>query len=107
MKKLLALVLLATVASACDIAMGQFRSTETAEWHKTYTLNATGRVEIHNTNGKIVVEPSDGTTVDVRAVKKARGSSPEAAKAALERISFAEDTAADHVRIETKLPKKD
>jgi len=102
-RMLAASVFAASIASTgCDIVTAEFRSTETAEWHKTYTLNATGRVEIHNTNGKIVVEPSGGATVDVRAVKKARASSPEAAKAALERITFTEDVAADHVRIDTK-----
>ena len=83
---------LATLASAgCDIVTADLRSEETAAWHKTYTLDANGRVEIGNVNGKITSSHRSGNTVDVDAVKKARGATPEAAKAALERATIAED----------------
>src|SRR4051812_16609465 len=97
-------VLAAAVALAgCDIVTAEFRSEETATWHKAYTLDAKGRVEIHNINGKIEVEPSAGNAVEVDAVKKARGASPEAAKAALERVTFAEDVTPGRIRIDTKI----
>jgi len=105
MKRLIALLLFATVATGCDIVTADFRSTETAEWHKTYTLEANGRVEINNVNG--VVEPSAGNTVDVTAVKKARGASPEAAKKALERVTIAEDVSSGRIRIDTKTAKSE
>jgi len=99
-------VLLGAVLSAgCDIAMGELNTQETAEWRKNYPLDATGRVEITNVNGKIVVEPSAGNTVDVVAVKKARGASPEAAKAALERVTFAENVSSSLVRIDTRIAR--
>src|SRR5436190_13241635 len=82
---------LAGFLAACDIVTADLRSEETAQWHKTYQLEANGRLELNNVNGKIVIEPSTGNTVDVSALKKARGASPEAAKAALERASIVED----------------
>lgn len=100
---LLVLPLLAGCLAGCDIVTADLRSEETAQWHKTYELEASGRLEIHNVNGKIVVEPSTGNTVDVSAVKKARGASPEAAKAALERASIVEDVSSGRIRIDTKM----
>ena len=99
----LLLPLLLGPLAACDIVTADLRSEETAEWHKTYQLDASGRLEINNVNGKIEVEPSTGTTVDVRAVKKARGASPEAAKASLERVTIVEDTSSSRIRIDTKM----
>jgi len=99
---------LAVLASAgCDIVTADLRSQETSEWHKTYTLDATGRVEIGNVNGKITVEPGSGNTVDVVAVKKAKGATPEAAKAALERATIAEEASSSLVKIETKIAKNE
>jgi DUF4097 and DUF4098 domain-containing protein YvlB len=96
--------LLAAVASAgCDIVTADLRSEETAQWHKTYQLDAGGRVEITNVNGKIDVEPSAGNIVDVSAVKKARGASPEAAKAALDRASITPERSTSRVRVETRM----
>lgn len=99
-------VLFALVAAAgCDIITADLKSEETAQWHKTYELAPNGRVEIGNVNGKIDVEPSTGNTVDVTAIKKARGASPEAAKASLERATITEDVAPDHVKIDTKIAR--
>ena len=100
---LLVLPLLAVGLAGCDIVTADLRSEETAQWHKTYQLDANGRLEINNVNGKIVVEPSAGNTVDVSALKKARGASPEAAKAALERASIVEDVSSGRIRIDTKM----
>jgi DUF4097 and DUF4098 domain-containing protein YvlB len=96
-------VLAASVAFAgCDIVTADFRSEETAQWHKTYQLDPNGRVEISNVNGKIDVEPSTGNTVDVTATKKARGASSESAKAALERATILDDVSGGRIRVETK-----
>src|SRR5437870_4922081 len=99
----LVLPLLLGSLAACDIVTADLRSEETAQWHKTYQLDANGRVEITNVNGKIDVQPSSGNTVDVTAVKKARGATPDAAKAALERASIVEDVSSGRIRIETKV----
>src|SRR4051794_9441467 len=108
MKKWIAACLFAAAlapAAGCDIVTADLRAEETAPWHKTYQLDAKGRVEIHNINGKIVVEPSTGSVVEVDATRKARGASPEAAKAALERVSIVEDISSSRVRLDTKVTK--
>lgn len=101
-----ALLLPILIASTgCDIVTADLRSEETAEWRKTYQLSPTGRVEISNVNGKIDVQPGEGNTVEIVALKKAKGASPEAAKAALERISIEETASADQVKVDTKLAR--
>jgi len=99
-----ALVLPILLASAgCDIVTAEFRSEETAEWRKSYPLGASGSLDISNINGKIDVQPADGDTVQVIAIKKAKGPSSEAAKAALERIQIVDEASAGRVKIETKI----
>lgn len=101
-------VLAAAIATAgCDIVTADLRAEESAQWHKSYTLAPTGHVEIHNVNGKIAVEPSTGSAVEIDAVKKARGASPEAAKAALERVTFSEDVSGGNIRIDTKIARSE
>jgi len=97
----------AIASTGCDIVTAHYRSEETAQFHKTYQLDAGGRVEIGNVNGKIEVEPSSGNTVDVTAIRKGRGASPEAAKAALERVTIAEDVSSSHVKLDTKIAHSD
>jgi putative adhesin len=89
-------------AGGCDIAMADLKSKESAEWHKTYQLQAGGTVEIANVNGRIAVEPSSGQTVDIVAMKTARAASPEGARDALSRTEIREDVSPTRVRIETK-----
>lgn len=98
----LALLPLLATSAACDLMTAGMRGQATAEWHKTYQIAANGRVDIDNTNGKIEVEPSTGTTVDVVAIKKVRGADDNAAKAALNNITIAEDVSPSHVKIQTK-----
>jgi len=101
-------LLAATVAIAgCDLITANLRAEQTAQWQKSYPIAAHGTVDIENVNGKIEVEPSSGATIEVTAVKKARGASDEAAKAALDRVTIAEDVAGDHVKLEAKFPKGD
>ena len=95
----------AVLSAGCDLAMSELNTEETAEWRKSYPLDAGGRVEIINVNGKIVVEPSTGNTVDVVALKKGRGATPEAAKAALARVTFGENVSASLVKIDTKIAR--
>lgn len=93
------------VAAGCDIAMADLKARETAEWRKSYQLQPGGRVEISNVNGRITVEPSGSDAVEIIAEKKARGASPEAAKAALERVEIREESSASSIRVETKVPR--
>lgn len=102
---MLPLLLGAIASSGCDIVTADLRSEESTDWHKTYQLEAGGRLEISNVNGKIDVEASAGNTVEVMAIKKARGGSPEAAKAALERATITDDVSSGRIRIETKVAR--
>ncbi len=89
----------------CDVVTAELRHSETAEWRKTYELAPGGRVQISNVNGKIEVEPSTGTSVEVVARKSAKGANPAAAKEAIERIEILEDVSPSSISIETKLPR--
>lgn len=91
------------LVSACDIAMADFREQETAEWRKTYELQAGGRVEVGNVNGKIEVTPGQGNTVEIYAKKIGKAGSKEAAKQALERIQILDSTAGGVIKVETKV----
>lgn len=101
----LVLPLLLLTTAACDLVTAEFRSEETAEWKKTYPFAAGGRLEISNVNGKIDVRPGDGNQVEVVALKKAKGASPEAAKAALERVQIAEHVSGGTIKVETKIDR--
>lgn len=101
-----ALVLPFLVAVAgCDLAMADLKAKETAEWRKTYQLQPGGRVEIVNVNGRIAVERTEGNTLEVVALKTARGASPEGAKEALARTEIREEVSPAGVRIETKVER--
>jgi hypothetical protein len=100
----LCLPLMLVSTSGCDLAMADLRSQETVEWRQSYDLAPGGRVEIVNTNGGIDAERGEGTTLEVVAVKRARGASPEAAREALAQIRIAEDVSPDAVRLETTHP---
>lgn len=101
----LLVALLATTTAGCDIVTADLRSEESAQWQKTFTLDAKGRVEIDNVNGRIRVEPSGGNSVDVTATKKARGATPEQAKAALERAAIVDTVTDGVVKVETKIAR--
>ena len=93
------------LSAACDIATAELRSAETAEWRKSYTLAPGGTVEIVNVNGRIDVEGTPGGTLEVVAYKRARGSTPEAARQALDRMEIVDAASPSAVRIETRLPR--
>lgn len=98
-------LLSALSATGCDIVTADRRHQETAEWRKTYELQSGGRLEVSNTNGLIKVEPSTGKTVEIVAVKSARGQSPEDAKQALGDIEIVESADSGTVRVETKVKR--
>jgi hypothetical protein len=96
----------ASVASTgCDIAMHHYAEKQTAEWRKTYDLQPGGRIEIRNINGKIDVEPSAGTAVEIVAEKSARGASVDAAKEALAGIEIQDTASPREIRIVTRMSR--
>lgn len=98
-------LVLVTASAGCDLVTAEFNAKESAEWRKTYQLAPGGRLEISNVNGKIDVTPSADNTVEIVALKTARGSTPEAAKAALERIEIREESNASGIKVETKVSR--
>lgn len=93
------------VLSGCDLAMADLKAKETAEWRRTYQLQPGGRVEITNVNGRIAVEPSDSNTLEVVALKSARGATPESAKEALARVEIRDEATPASVKIETRVER--
>lgn len=105
-RRALPLVLvLVTATTGCDLVTAEFNAKESAEWRKSYQLAPGGRLEISNINGKIDVTPSADNTVEVVALKTARGATAEGAKAALERIEIREEAGASGIKIETKVSR--
>jgi hypothetical protein len=107
-----ALLALALVAAGCDVNIGEHgfsmdlaSGKATEEWKRTYTLPATGRLEIVNINGAITASLSEDDAIEVRAERIAKAGSDQAAGELLKKIQIAETTNADSVRIETKVPK--
>ena len=96
---------LLAASAACDIAMVDHREKATEEWTKTYDIQAGGRVEIANVNGKVDVRPGDGTKVEVVAQKTASGQTQEAAREALKGIEITEEATASSLKIGTKMQR--
>lgn len=99
------LPILLLVSAGCDIAMADFNEQETAEWRKTYELQAGGRVEVSNVNGKIEVLPGQGSTVEIVAKKIGKASSRDLAKQAMERIQIVDNTSGNVIKVETKVDR--
>jgi hypothetical protein len=94
---------LAVVLAGCDMALhGHLTARATDEWIRTYPLAAGGEVRIVNTNGKIDIEGTDGSTVEVKAERIARGTSDAAARELLPRIVIKEEHTPDLVSLETQ-----
>ena len=87
-------------AATCRSAHLSARATD--EWTHTYPLAPGGEIRIVNTNGRIDVEGVDGSTVEVRAERIARGATDAAARELLPRIVIKEDVKPDRVSLETE-----
>jgi hypothetical protein len=93
---------LALAVAGCDVSLGNLSARATDEWTHTYPLSAGGEIRIINTNGRIDVEGVDGTTLEVRAERIARGATDSAARELLPRIVIKEDVKPDRVTLETE-----
>jgi DUF4097 and DUF4098 domain-containing protein YvlB len=102
-RRLAVFMLPLTVALAgCDVSLGHLTARATDEWTHTYPLTPGGEVRITNTNGRIDVEGVDGTTVEIKAERIARGATDAAAKELLPRIIIREDVKPDRITLETE-----
>lgn len=90
------------VLGGCDLSLAHLTARATDEWTRTYPLAAGGEVRIANTNGKIDVEGTDGSTVEVRAERIARGATETAARELLPRIVIKEEASPNRVSLETQ-----
>jgi DUF4097 and DUF4098 domain-containing protein YvlB len=97
----LAAVPLVLAFSACDVHLGNLAGRATDEWTHTYPLTTGGQVRIGNTNGKVDIEGVDGSTVEIRAERIARGVTDTAARELLPRIEIKEDIQPDRVSVQT------
>jgi DUF4097 and DUF4098 domain-containing protein YvlB len=96
---------LAIALAGCDVSLGNLTARATDEWTHTYPLTAGGEIRIVNTNGKVDVEGVDGSTVEVRAERIARGATDAAARELLPRIIIKEESRPDRVSLETERMK--
>ena len=93
---------LAIALAGCDVSLGNLTARATDEWTHTYPLTAGGEIRIVNTNGRVDVEGVDGSTVEVRAERIARGATDAAARELLPRIIIKEESRPDRVSFETE-----
>jgi hypothetical protein len=93
---------LAVALAGCDVSLGNLSARATEEWTHTYPLTAGGEIRIINTNGRIDIEGVDGTTLEVRAERIAKGATDSAARELLPRIVIKENVAPDRVSLETE-----
>jgi len=98
----LVLLPLVVILAGCDLSLGNLAAHATEEWTHTYPLTAGGEIRIVNTNGRIDVEGVDGSTVEIKAEKIARGSTDAAARELLPRIVIKEDVKPDRITLETE-----
>ncbi len=88
--------------AGCDMSLGHLTARAADEWTHTYPLSSGGEVRIVNTNGRIEIEGVDGSTVEVRAERIARGATEAAARELLPRIVIKEESKPDRVSLETE-----
>lgn len=84
-----------------DIAAG--KATDT--WSRTYKLADKGRFELINVNGRITVEPADGSEVVVEGRRSAKARSDDAARDLLAKIEIKEEVGDSTVRVESRPPR--
>ena len=111
--RIVAVALFAVALAGCDIAVdghggfdfGLAAGKASDEWARTYPLTTGGRLEIINVNGKITAEASDGSSVEIRAERSAKGPTDESAKELLGKIEMREEVGDNRVRVEVRAPR--
>jgi DUF4097 and DUF4098 domain-containing protein YvlB len=104
--RLTVVVAAAAALSACDVVVNSLEAKGQAkdQWTRTYSISASGDVEVVNANGRIDVTGTDGTQVEVVAERTARAMTDEDAQKVLAQVQIVEAVTADRVRLETKAP---
>ena len=84
-----------------DIAKGKAEDT----WTRSYKLAPGGTLELINVNGRIDALPASGDEVEIVGLRKAEGTSDEAAKALLDKVEMREEVGNTRVRVEVRPPR--
>jgi hypothetical protein len=84
-----------------DVAAGKAQD----EWTRTYQMASGGRLELINVNGKITAEATDGSAIELRAERTAKGINDDAARSLLGRIEMREEVGDGRVRVEVRPPR--
>lgn len=105
-------LVLALSGIACDVSLGNgdfslglVSGQAVDTWTRSYPVSSGARFEIVNVNGLVQVEPGEGSTIEIRAERKAKASSDESAKELLGKVEMLEDAKPESVRVEAKPPK--
>ncbi|MGD9904471.1 MAG: DUF4097 domain-containing protein [Vicinamibacterales bacterium] len=88
-----------------DFSFGVWQGSAEDTWERTYEVTPGGRVEILNVNGEIRAEASPEGPVQVRAERRVRAGSDEAAREQLARLELREEVGPSRVRVETIAPR--
>lgn len=91
------------VLAACNLQLSN-QAEAKSEWKKTYALDPGGSLEIKNVNGRIEVEPSEGSEVSVVAERIAKAGTDAEAQKAAEAIEIVETATKTAVSLDTKMP---
>jgi DUF4097 and DUF4098 domain-containing protein YvlB len=98
---LAAAVVAATAAlAACNLQFSTGIEAKSA-WSRTYKVAAGATLEIREPNGRITIEATDGTEIQVSATRVAKAPTEEAAKAAAEKIQINEKASDDRVELDS------
>jgi hypothetical protein len=84
-----------------DVASGRAQDT----WTRSYSLSPGGRLELINTNGRIVAEPSAGSSVELVAERTAKASTDDGAQELMKQLEMREETSDSRVRVEVRGPR--
>lgn len=97
--------ILGTLAAFLAIAMqaraSDWQGSETEEFHQTYPLSASGRIELENINGPVQIKAWDRDEVTVDAIKRA------GSKERLQEAKIQIDARKDSISIRTEYPGHD
>ncbi len=98
-----ALAAIASAASfvACGMPIGPFKAEARDTWTHSYTLGKNGEISIANVNGRVEIEGTDATTVEVDAERIAHGATDQLARDLLPKIVINDQSTFDVVQIET------
>ena len=97
----LAAAVLGCWVSSCGLPMGPFTAEAHDTWTHSYTIGKNGEVRIANVNGRVTIEGTDGSTVEVEAERIAHAATDQLAKDLLPKIPIEDHSTPDTVFVET------